>query len=87
MQRARNLLKGRALLRAGRRPHAADAFAGAGRRFAAIGAPLWQARAAEELERAAPGRAAGVLTPAESRIAALVAQGRSATARSAKRCS
>jgi DNA-binding CsgD family transcriptional regulator len=40
-----------------------------------MGAALWEARAAEELERAAPGRAAGELTPAERRIAALVAQG------------
>jgi DNA-binding CsgD family transcriptional regulator len=70
------LLHGRALLRGGQRAQAADALAGARRRFAAIGAPLWEARAAEELERAAPGRAAGVLTPAERRIAALVADGR-----------
>ena len=70
------LLHGRALLRAGRRGHAADALADARRRFAAIGAPLWEARAAEELERAAPGRARGELTPAERRIAALVAEGK-----------
>jgi DNA-binding NarL/FixJ family response regulator len=35
----------------------------------------WEARAATELERASPGRASGELTPAESRIAGLVAQG------------
>jgi DNA-binding CsgD family transcriptional regulator len=37
---------------------------------------LWEARAVEELERVAPGRAAGELTKAERRIAALVADGR-----------
>ena len=46
-------------------------------------AALWEARAAEHLERAAPGRAAGELTPAERRIAALVAAG-ATTARSAQ---
>ena len=70
------LLHGRALLRAGRRAHAADALADARRRFAAIGAPLWEARATAELERAAPGRARGELTPTERRIAGLVAEGR-----------
>jgi DNA-binding NarL/FixJ family response regulator len=40
-----------------------------------MGAALWEARAAESLERASPGRAAGGLTDAESRIAALVAEG------------
>jgi DNA-binding CsgD family transcriptional regulator len=68
-------LRGRALLRGGQRVQAADALAEAQRRFAAMGAPLWEARAVEELERAAPGRATGALTPAERRIAALVAQG------------
>jgi DNA-binding CsgD family transcriptional regulator len=73
---ARSLLaRGRALLRGGHRTVAADALAEARSRFAAMGAALWEARAAEELERAAPGRAAGELTPAERRIAALVAQG------------
>ena len=70
------LLHGRALLRAGRRGQAADSLAEAQHRFAAMGAPLWEARAAEELERAAPGRATGALTPTERRIAALVAQGK-----------
>jgi DNA-binding CsgD family transcriptional regulator len=68
-------LRGRALLRGGRRAQAADALADAQRRFAALGAPLWEARTAGELERAAPGRATGALTPAERRIAALVAEG------------
>jgi DNA-binding CsgD family transcriptional regulator len=70
------LLEGRALLRSGRRSAAADALAGARDRFSAMGAELWAARAAEELERAAPGRAAGELTATESRIARLVAEGR-----------
>jgi DNA-binding CsgD family transcriptional regulator/tetratricopeptide (TPR) repeat protein len=70
------LLEGRALLRSGRRSVAADALAGARDRFSAMGAELWAARAAEELERAAPGRAAGELTATESRIARLVAEGR-----------
>lgn len=38
-------------------------------------AALWAARAAEDLERASPGRAVGELTTAERRVAALVAQG------------
>jgi DNA-binding NarL/FixJ family response regulator len=70
------LLRGRALLRIGRRGQAAAALADARSRFAAMGAPLWEAQAADELERAAPGRARGELTPAEQRIAALVAQGK-----------
>lgn len=68
-------LHGRALLRAGRRTPAADALADARARFAAMGAALWEARVADELERASPGRAEGVLTPAERRIAELVAEG------------
>jgi DNA-binding CsgD family transcriptional regulator len=69
------LLLGRALLRGGQRTQASDALADARLRFAAMGAPLWEARASDDLERAAPGRSAGALTPAERRIAALVAQG------------
>jgi DNA-binding NarL/FixJ family response regulator len=69
------LALGRALLRAGRRSRAAEAFADARSRFAGMGAALWEARAAEELERAAPGRTAGTLTPAERRVSALIAQG------------
>jgi DNA-binding NarL/FixJ family response regulator len=69
------LLRGRALLRGGRRTAAADALADARDRFAAMGARLWEARAAEELDRAAPGRSAGELTPTEARIAELVAEG------------
>ncbi|HSL63058.1 MAG TPA: helix-turn-helix transcriptional regulator, partial [Gaiellaceae bacterium] len=64
------------LRRAGRRNAAADALADARGRFAAMGAALWEALAAAELERVAPGRSAGELTPTESRIAELVADGR-----------
>jgi DNA-binding CsgD family transcriptional regulator len=68
-------LLGRAHLRAGRRIQAADAFADARERFATMGAALWEQRVVDELERAAPGRSDGELTPAERRIAELVAQG------------
>lgn len=70
------LAHGRALIRCGRRSAAADVLADARRRFAEIGATLWEARAAEELERASPGRAGGELTATERRVAALVAEGR-----------
>ena len=69
------LVRGRALLRGGRRRAAAETLAAARGRFAAMGAVLWEARAAEELERAAPGRVSGELTAAEQRVAALAAQG------------
>jgi DNA-binding CsgD family transcriptional regulator len=69
------LLQGRALLRAGHRTRAAEVLADARARFAGMGAVRWQARAAEDLERASPGRAAGELTRAEERVAALVARG------------
>jgi DNA-binding CsgD family transcriptional regulator len=74
---ARSLLAlGRALLRGGYRMRAADVVADARGRFSDFGAVLWEARAVEELERVAPGRAAGELTKAERRIAARVADGR-----------
>jgi DNA-binding CsgD family transcriptional regulator len=69
------LARGRALLRLGQRSLAAETLADSRARFAGMGAALWEARAAEELERAAPGRAAGELTAAEQRVAALVAEG------------
>jgi DNA-binding NarL/FixJ family response regulator len=69
------LLQGRALLRSGKRSAAAEALADARARFAEIGAALWEARAAWDLDRAAPGRTAGELTPTESRVARLVADG------------
>jgi DNA-binding CsgD family transcriptional regulator len=69
------LAHGRVLLGAGRRMPASDRLADARERFAGMGAALWEARAAEELERAAPGRATGVLTPTERRVAGLAADG------------
>ena len=69
------LTRGLALLRLGHRSRAADALADARGRFAGMGAELWRALAEAELERAAPGRAAGELTAAERRVAALVADG------------
>jgi DNA-binding CsgD family transcriptional regulator len=69
------LLLGRALLRAGRRTAAAEALSTSLERFSAMGAVLWEARAAEELERVPPGRVAGELTPTEKRVAGLVAKG------------
>jgi DNA-binding NarL/FixJ family response regulator len=71
-----SLNRGRALLRAGLRSRAADVLSDARERFASMGAVLWEARAAEDLERAAPGRAAGTLTAAERKVATLVAQGK-----------
>ena len=45
--------------------------------FATLGALLWEARAAAELDRIGGRRAAGdELTPAEERVAALVSEGR-----------
>ena len=70
------LCTGLTLLRAGHRASAAEALAEARARFAELQAPLWEARAAEELERAAPGRANGALTRTEWNVARLVAEGR-----------
>ncbi len=67
--------RGRALLRDGQRSQAAEVLADARDRFAKMGARLWEARAIEELERVAPGRAAGELTPTEARVAQLIAEG------------
>jgi DNA-binding CsgD family transcriptional regulator len=69
------LLEGRALIRSGRRTAAADVLAGACATFAKMGARLWEGRARVELERAAPGRSSGELTPTERRVTALVAEG------------
>ena len=49
---------GRALLCGGHRARAANAFAEAHGRFSELGAALWEARAAGELERVAPGAVA-----------------------------
>ncbi len=70
------LLLGRALLRGGHRSRAAEALEAARGSFAELGAALWEARAIEELERVAPGRSSGELTPAERRVVELVAAGR-----------
>ncbi|HEX6238885.1 MAG TPA: AAA family ATPase [Acidimicrobiales bacterium] len=70
------LLQGRALRRSGRRRAAADVLDDAHGRFTGIGATPWAALAAEELRRVAPGRDRGELTPTESQIAQLVADGR-----------
>lgn len=73
---ARAVLAGaHALLRAGKRTSASAAFVDARERFAAMGASLWEARAAEGLERSSPGRASGALTETERRVATLVAEG------------
>ena len=44
-------------------------------RFASMGAASWEQRALDELERSAPGRGSGELTPTERQIAGLVAEG------------
>ncbi len=69
------LLEGRALARAGHRSRAAQALADAHQRFAAIGAVVWQRKAADELDRVAPGRVSGTLTKTEAGIAALIGEG------------
>lgn len=69
------ITEGRAWIRAHRRSHAAEVLADARARFVAMGATLWAARATEELERVAPGRATGAITATEGRIAQLVAEG------------
>ena len=68
-------LLGQALLRGGHRTAAADALVDARDRFASMGADVWEQRALEELERSAPGRGSGELTPTERQIAGLVAEG------------
>ncbi len=67
---------GRAYRLSRQRTSAAGAVADARARFAAMGARLWESRAAEELERVSPGAASGMLTTAERQVAALVAAGR-----------
>jgi DNA-binding CsgD family transcriptional regulator len=66
---------GRALLRGGRRTAATAVLADAREDFESMGAALWSQRAAQELERASPGRSAEGLTVTERRIAGLVADG------------
>ncbi len=69
------LLRGRALLRAGRRSRAAESLADARSRFGHMGAALWEIRAGTELERVAPGRSAGQLTPTEADVVRLLVAG------------
>ena len=79
LDQARALLgAGGALRRAGRRRQAAEQLDAALAIFDALGAPLWRERALDELRRARPRpRRDRTLTPAESRVAALVADGES----------
>lgn len=75
------LLYGKWLRRARRRGDAAEQLRAAAEAFERMGATHWVTRASQELEltgrRAAPvtGHAASVLTPQESRVARLAAQG------------
>jgi ATP/maltotriose-dependent transcriptional regulator MalT len=78
LDRARTLLAlGAALRRAKRRRDARTTLEEALAEFERIGASLWARRARDELRRIS-GRAptAGALTPAEERVAALVAEGK-----------
>lgn len=71
------LVGGEALRRAGERRRAAEKLEAAKAIFAELGAPLWVARAENELRRASPRpRRDRELTGAERRVAALVAGGR-----------
>jgi DNA-binding CsgD family transcriptional regulator len=69
------LAYGGALLAAGHRAEAAEALTRARERFEEIGAPLWASRAAEQLERAAPGSGGGRPSEAELEVAALAVRG------------
>jgi DNA-binding NarL/FixJ family response regulator len=69
------LVRGRALVRSGRRAAAGDVLGDARERFSSIGARYWVERATEELARVAPGRADAELTPTERRVAAAVTEG------------
>jgi DNA-binding NarL/FixJ family response regulator len=70
------VLVGRALRRGGQRSAAAAALGEGHARLMAMRAVGWAEQADAERRRVAPTRALGTLTPTESRIAALVAQGR-----------
>jgi DNA-binding CsgD family transcriptional regulator len=78
-ERARTFLaQGIALRHARRRRDARDTIEEARAAFASLGAALWEAKAVAELGRIGGRRAVGdELTPAEQRVAALVAEGRS----------
>jgi DNA-binding CsgD family transcriptional regulator len=75
--RARSLLvAGQVHRRAKAKLAARDALTGARDAFAAMGAPLWEARAADELSRVNIRPAASTqLTPTEARVARLAARG------------
>jgi DNA-binding CsgD family transcriptional regulator/tetratricopeptide (TPR) repeat protein len=71
-----HLVAGEARRRLGERRRAAEQLTAARSLFAAVGAPLWAARADAELKRASPRpRRDGGLTNAERRVAALVSIG------------
>ncbi len=71
------LVHGQVLRRLGERRAARDAFEQARSTFEELGAPLWAERAREELARIPIKRASGsALTPAESRVAELVVDGK-----------
>ena len=71
------LVHGQVLRRLGERRAARDAFEQARSTFEELGAPLWTERAREELARIPIKRASGsALTPAESRVAELVVDGK-----------
>ncbi|MGB5187805.1 MAG: AAA family ATPase, partial [Acidimicrobiia bacterium] len=70
------LAQGQALLRDGKRSAAAAVLEDARRRFADMGAPVWEASAAQELERTSPGGSSDRLTATEDRIAHLVVEGK-----------
>ena len=71
------LVHGQVLRRLGERRAARDALEQARSTFEVLGAPLWTERAREELARIPIRRASGsTLTPAESRVAELVVEGK-----------
>ena len=71
------LVHGQVLRRLGERRAARDALEQARSTFEELGAPLWTERAREELARIPIKRASGsALTPAESRVAELVVEGK-----------
>jgi DNA-binding NarL/FixJ family response regulator len=79
LDRARALLvAGNALRRAGQRRRATELLTEARQTFGRLGAPLWAEQAERELRRASPRprRDRDELTAAETRVAALVAEGR-----------
>ena len=71
------LVQGQVLRRLGERRAARNALEQAQATFEELGAPLWTERAREELARIPIKRASGsALTPAESRVAELVVEGK-----------